>query len=71
MKRIASTVLAALLFSTAALSLAGGAPAPLSTPELKQAIGTNGKATLVFFQNPFGRPCKMQKEVLDKLQSDR
>jgi thioredoxin-like negative regulator of GroEL len=71
MKRVVSTVLAALLFSTAALSLAGGAPAPLSTPELKQNIGTNGKATLVFFQNPFGRPCKMQKEVLDKLQSDR
>lgn len=62
---IASFVLAATL------SFAAGTPAPVSTPELKQAIGTNGKATLVFFQNPYGGPCKMQKEVLDKLQNER
>lgn len=61
----------ALTLACAGLALAGGPQAPLSTPELKQTIGANGKATLVFFQNPFGRPCKMQKEVLDKLQHDR
>ena len=47
------------------------ATAPLSTPELKQTIGANIKATLVFFQNPNGGPCKAQKGILDKLLRDR
>ena len=71
MKRIICTILATALLATAGIALAGDTPAPLSTPELKQTIGSNGKATLVFFQNPYGRPCKAQKETLDKLLQDR
>jgi len=48
----------------------GGAKAPLSTPELKQAIGS-GKKTVVFFLNPAGGPCGAQNEILQKLQKDR
>ena len=51
--------------------LAGDQAAPLSTPELKQVIGSGKKSTLVFFQNPQGGPCRAQKEVLQKLQKDR
>ena len=71
MKKSIVTVLSALSIMAAGLAYANGTPAPISTPELKQVIGSNGKATLVFFQNPYGRPCKMQKEVLDKLQNSR
>lgn len=49
---------------------AGDIPAPPSTPELKQAIGS-GKKTVVFFINPVGKPCQSQKEILLKLQKDR
>ena len=56
---------------TAGLALAGDQAAPLSTPELKQVIGSGKKNTLVFFQNPMGGPCRTQKEVLQKLQQDR
>ncbi|MBI5639927.1 MAG: hypothetical protein HZA17_05830 [Nitrospirae bacterium] len=44
--------------------------APLSTPELQQAIGS-GKKTVVFFLNPEGGPCSAQNEILQKLQQDR
>ena len=71
MRKIVVAVLTAALLMFASFAVAWGASAPLSTPELKQAIGAKGKATLVFFQNPDGGPCKMQKEVLDKLQSVR
>jgi thioredoxin 1 len=71
MRRSIVIVLSAALLMVAGFAYAGGAPAPASTPELKRVIGTNGKATLLFFQNPNGGPCKMQKEVLDKLQSSR
>ncbi len=71
MRKSLVAVLSVVLMMVAGLAFANGTPAPVSTPELKQVIGANGKATLVFFQNPYGRPCKMQKEVLDKLQSDR
>lgn len=65
MKHRIFLLLAATLFATA--SLASAAPsAPLSTPTLSQAIG-KGKPTLVFFQNPYGGPCKAQKRELDKL----
>ena len=56
---------------TAGPALAGVQAAPLSTPELKQVIGSGKKSTLIFFQNPLGGPCKAQKEVLQKLQRDR
>jgi len=45
--------------------------APLSTPELKQAIGAGKKNTVVFFINPNGGPCKAQKEILLQLHKDR
>lgn len=63
------SLIAALL--TAGLALAGAQAAPLSTPELKQIIGSGKKSTLVFFQNPQGGPCRAQKEILLKLQQDR
>jgi thiol-disulfide isomerase/thioredoxin len=48
----------------------GSTAAPLSTPELKKAVGS-GKKTVVFFLNPNGGPCKSQNEVLLQLQKDR
>jgi thioredoxin 1 len=71
MRKSFVTILSAALLMAAGFALAGGTPAPANTPELKRVIGSNSKATLIFFQNPNGGPCKMQKEVLDKLQSDR
>lgn len=61
----------AALLMTVGFAFAGGTSAPLSTPVLKQTIGANGKATLVFFQNPYGGPCKAQKAILDKLTQDK
>ena len=68
-KRILLAVSVAI-FAVSSIAIAG-ATAPLSTPELKQTIGAGGKATLVFFQNPNGGPCKAQKGILDKLLQDR
>ena len=68
-KRILLAVSVAI-FAVSSIASAA-ATAPLSTPELKQTIGTGGKATLVFFQNPYGGPCKAQKGILDKLLQDR
>ncbi len=68
-KRILLAVSVAI-FAVSSVAFAG-ATAPLSTPELKQTIGAGGKATLVFFQNPNGGPCKAQKGILDKLLQDR
>ena len=65
------TILIAAFLTLSGSAFAGGVTAPVSTPELKQTIGANGKSTLVFFQNPNGNPCKMQKTILDKLYSDR
>jgi thioredoxin 1 len=50
---------------------AGSAAAPLSTPELRQVIGSGKKNTVVFFLNPNGAPCKAQNEILLKLLKDR
>jgi len=63
-------LIAAMLLFTGCESGAGGTPAPLSTPELKQVLGA-GKKTVVFFLNPQGGPCKAQNEVLAKLHKDR
>jgi len=66
----------ALLASLIAVLLAAcqsgsSAPAaPLSTPELKQMIGS-GKKTVVFFLNPNGGPCQAQSGILQKLYQDR
>lgn len=70
MKNIVSIILATVLLLTTGAAMAG-VSAPLSTPELKKTVGVNGKATIVFFQNPNGGPCKAQKVVLDKLQQGR
>lgn len=69
-KNILTALTAASLF-TAGICFAGDVSAPLSTPELKQTIGVGGKPTLVFFQNPYGGPCRAQKAILDKLLHDR
>ncbi len=71
MRRSIVTVWSIALLMVAGFAFAAGTPAPTNTPELKRVIGTNSKATLIFFQNPNGGPCKIQKEVLDKLQNDR
>ena len=71
MKTTIVAVLTAAFLMITGFAFAGGTPAPLSTPELKQTIGANGKATLVFFQNPYGGPCKAQKVILDKLSLDK
>jgi thioredoxin 1 len=72
MRRITMIVpmIVAMLLFTGYESGAGSTPAPLSTPELKQALGA-GKKTIVFFLNPQGGPCKAQNEVLMKLHQDR
>jgi thioredoxin 1 len=63
--------LVALLLAAVGQAVAGDAAAPLSTPELKQAIGSGKKNTVVFFINPMGGPCKAQKQVLEQLHKDR
>lgn len=70
MKKRIITLFTAALIATAALATAAQ-KAPLSTPELKKNIAANGKPTLVFFQNPYGGPCKAQKRELDKLTEKR
>jgi thiol-disulfide isomerase/thioredoxin len=63
--------LTVFLFSAVqAWSGAGSTSAPLSTPELKQAF-SSGKKTVVFFINPFGKPCKEQDMILQKLHKDK
>lgn len=71
MTRFITAIITATLISTATLAFAANPTAPLSTPELKKTITSNGKPTLVFFQNPYGGPCKAQKGVLDKLEEQR
>ena len=67
-KKVFIVSLAVLLSAFQSQALAGSAP--LSTQELKQAIGS-GKKTVVFFINPMGKPCLTQKEILLKLQQDK
>ena len=72
MRKSIRPVVSAVILAISGIAFAGGgAKAPLTTPELKQSIGANGKATLVFFLNPKGGPCQEQKGVLDKLLRDR
>ena len=63
-------VLAVVLFAAAGQVMAGETAAPLSTPELKQVIGSGKKNTVVFFINPMGGPCRAQKQVLEQLLKD-
>lgn len=66
MKQRILALLIAAFIATASCATAAQT-APLSTLEIKQNIGKNGKPTLVFFQNPYGGPCKAQKALLDQL----
>jgi thioredoxin 1 len=59
-----------LMFTGCQSGSGGGAQAPQSTPELKQAVAS-GKKTVVFFLNPQGGPCRAQNEILAKLYQDR
>ncbi len=70
MKRFIVGLFIAASFVFAGASFAAN-NAPLSTPELKQAIGAGKKSTIVFFLNPNGGPCRAQNEILKKLQKDR
>ncbi len=70
MRRYLVFVALTMLLAVAGLAVAANPAAPLSTPELKQAIGA-GKKTVVFFLNPQGGPCKAQNEIVQKLQKDR
>ena len=71
MRKIVCSILATALLGASPMALAANPTAPLSTPELKKTIASNGKPTLVFFQNPYGGPCKTQKRELDKLSEKR
>jgi len=66
-----SLSLIAFLVTAASPAVAAETAAPLSTAELKKTIGSGGKNTLVFFQNPQGGPCRAQNDVLQKLLKDR
>lgn len=66
MKQRLLTLIATVLVAASTAALAAPS-APLSTPELKATIASNGKPTLVFFLNPMGAPCQAQKAELDKL----
>jgi thioredoxin-like negative regulator of GroEL len=70
MKRLITALATAAVIATATLAVAATA-APLSTPTLKKTIASNGKPTLIFFENPNGGPCKAQKTLLDKLVEQR
>lgn len=70
MKQRIIALFTAVLIATATAVMAAPS-APLSTPELKKTIASNGKPTLVFFQNPYGGPCKAQKRELDALTQKR
>ena len=71
MKKIVWLLLGFGLFAAASSAFASGAAAPLSTMELKKTVGVKGQPTIVFFQNPNGGPCKMQKQILDTLLQER
>jgi thioredoxin 1 len=67
---VVSLIIVTLIFAGCQSGSTGGAQAPQSTPELKQAIAS-GKKTIVFFLNPQGGPCRAQNEILAKLYQDR
>lgn len=66
-----SAIISTVIITIATFAMAANPAAPLSTPELKKVIASNNKPTLVFFQNPYGGPCRAQKTVLDKLVEQR
>lgn len=71
MKRILLSIsLLSLLIGFAGSGNAASPAAPLSIPEIRTAVA-NGKESILFFQNPAGRPCAAQNEILQKLHKDR
>jgi thioredoxin-like negative regulator of GroEL len=66
----AAAVLASLLAASGARA-ADEVAAPLSTPEIKKAVTPGTTATVVFFMNPYGGPCRAQNEILLKLREAR
>jgi thioredoxin 1 len=71
MSRKLAALIAGILFMTAFNQAQAGNPAaPLSTPEIKQSV-SSGQKTIIFFLNPYGRPCQAQNEILSRLQKDR
>lgn len=70
-KKAIMALAAVMLLAAVGQAKAGSTAAPLSTPELKQTIGSGKKNTVVFFINPMGGPCKAQKQVLEQLRKDR
>jgi thioredoxin-like negative regulator of GroEL len=71
MNRIIAIIFSLVLLASAGQASAGSIAAPLSTPELKQVIGSKKQSTIVFFQNPQGGPCRAQKGILEKLHKER
>jgi len=71
MKQRITAIITAALIATATLTFAAGPAAPLSTPTLKKTIASNGKPTIIFFENPNGGPCRIQKAMLDLLAEQR
>ncbi len=71
MKRITMLLTLAAVLLTTVPAGAGSVAAPRSTPELKKTIGAGNKATVVFFLNPNGGPCRAQNEILQKLHDER
>ena len=47
----------------------GPAAAPTAVPEAPAAVATGGRR-LLFFLNPEGRPCQMQRAILEELGDD-
>jgi thiol-disulfide isomerase/thioredoxin len=71
MKKTTLAVIVSILLLSTVNAWAETPTAPLSTPELKQAIGVGKKSTVVFFLNPMGGPCKAQNAILTQLQKDK
>ena len=70
MRKVLVFVTLIMLLAVAVLAAAANPDAPKSTPELKQNISA-GKKTIVFFLNPQGGPCRVQNDIVQKLQKDR
>jgi thioredoxin 1 len=69
-RKLAALIVGILLMTAFSQAQAGNLAAPLSTPEIKQSINS-GQKTVIFFLNPYGRPCQAQNEILTRLQKDK
>ncbi len=69
-RKLAALIVGILLITAFSQAQAGNPSAPLSTSEIKQSI-SSGQKTIIFFLNPYGRPCQAQNEIITRLQKDR